>query len=205
MPKNFYVLPELPYGYVDLAPVMSEELLKIHHDKHHAAYVAGANAILEKMDKAHTGGAELDPKAELKALSFNIGGHVLHSLFWENLAPANNGGGGEPGGKLAEKIKEDFGGFENFKAGFIKIAMTVEGSGWAALTYCLKTNRLIPMQVEKHNTNLYPNFKIIMAIDAFEHAYYLDYKNDKARFFEAIWSVINWKIVDERYKQVASL
>ncbi len=204
MPKNFYSLPKLPYGYADLAPVMSEELLTIHHAKHHAAYVAGANAILEKMDKAHDGGAELDPKAELKALSFNIGGHVLHSLFWENLAPAGKGGGGEPDGELGERIKESFGSFERLKAGFTKIAMTVEGSGWAALTYCMKTGRLIPMQIEKHNTNLYPNFKIIMVIDAFEHAYYLDYKNEKAKFFEAIWNIINWKKVDERYRQVVS-
>ena len=196
---KFYTLPELPYAYDALAPYMSEEQLKIHHDKHHAAYVTGANGILEKLDKTKNEDAGVDVKAELKALSFNIGGHVLHSLFWENMAQADNGGGGEPSGKLAEVIKENFGSFDKFKEKFTKTAMTLEGSGWAALTYCLKTDRLLLMQIEKHNVNIYPMFKILMLVDAFEHAYYIDYKNEKAKFFEAFWKIINWGKVEERY------
>jgi len=198
MAEKFYTLPELPYGYGALAPVMSEEQLKIHHSKHHAAYVTGANAILEKFDKAHKGEMEINIKAELKALSFNIGGHVLHSLFWENLAPAGQGGGGEPSGKLADKIREDFGDFNRFKDEFNKTGISVEGSGWATLAYCKLTDRLLLMQTEKHSVNLYPNFNILMVADAFEHAYYIDYKNDRAKFFGAIWEVINWKKISER-------
>jgi len=177
---------------------MSEEQLKIHHDKHHAAYVTGANAILEKLDKAHKGEIELDLKAEIKALSFNIGGHVMHSLFWENLAPAGKSGGGEPTGKLADKIKEDFGSFDRFRDEFNKAGISVEGSGWAALAHCKLTGRLLLMQIEKHSVNLYPNFDILMVADAFEQAYYIDYKNDRAKFFGAIWEVINWKKISER-------
>ncbi|MFA6171229.1 MAG: superoxide dismutase [Patescibacteria group bacterium] len=198
MPQKLYSLPSLSYEYGALAPVMSEEQLKIHHDKHHAAYVIGANAILEKLDKVHKGEIEIDIKAELKALSFNIGGHVLHSLFWENLAPAGQGGGGEPSGKLADKIKEDFGDFNRFKDEFNKTGISVEGSGWAALAYCRLTDRLLLMQIEKHSVNLYPNFNILMVVDAFEHAYYIDYKNDRAKFFASIWDIINWEKVSER-------
>ena len=93
----FYSLPKLPYGYKDLEPYISEEQLTLHHDKHHQAYVTGANAILEKFDKAHKEGGDLDLKAALKELSFNIGGHILHSLFWENLAPKDKGGISRPG------------------------------------------------------------------------------------------------------------
>ena len=198
MAKGFYSLPELTYGYGDLAPYMSEEQLKIHHDKHHAAYVKGANAILEKLDKARTEGADLDMKATLKELSFQIGGHLLHSLYWKNLAPSGKGGGGEPSGKLAESIKEEFGGFERFKKEFTQAAASVEGSGWAALTFCRQTKRPIIMQIEKHNTNVYPMFAILMVIDVFEHAYYIDYKNERAKFIEAFWSIVNWVEVEKK-------
>jgi Fe-Mn family superoxide dismutase len=198
MAKGFYALPELTYGYGDLAPYMSEEQLKIHHDKHHAAYVKGANAILEKLDKARAEGADLDMKATLKELSFQIGGHLLHSLYWKNLAPSGKGGGGEPSGKLAESIKEEFGGFERFKKEFTQAAAGVEGSGWAALTFCRQTKRPIIMQIEKHNTNVYPMFAILMVIDVFEHAYYIDYKNERAKFIEAFWSIVNWVEVEKK-------
>lgn len=91
--EKFYVLPKLPFGYAELAPHMSEEQLKIHHGKHHQAYVNGANNILQKLDKARKENVEIDVKATLKELSWNIGGHLLHSLFWENLAPPGKGGG----------------------------------------------------------------------------------------------------------------
>ena len=196
--NKFYSLPDLPYGYKDLEPYMSEEQLKIHHDKHHAAYVKGANAILEKFDKVRSEGTELDIKAALKELSFQIGGHLLHSLFWANLAPAGKGGGGEPGGKLAEVLKSEFGSFERFKKEFTQAAVSVEGSGWAALTFCKQTQRPIIMQIEKHNTNVYPMFKILMVLDVFEHAYYIDYKNERAKFVEAFWSSVNWNEVNRR-------
>jgi Fe-Mn family superoxide dismutase len=194
---KFYVLPKLQYDYKDLAPYMSEEQLRIHHSKHHQAYVNGANAILEKLDKARKEGADLDIKSTLKELSFNIGGHLLHSLFWGNLAPPSKGGG-KPGGALYDALQKEFGSFERFKKEFTTAATSVEGSGWAALTLCKQTNRPIIMQVEKHNMNVYPAYRILMVLDVFEHAYYIDYKNERAKFVEAFWSIVNWDSINKR-------
>lgn len=199
--KKLYVLPELAYGYDALAPHISEELLRLHHDKHHAAYVSGANAILQRMDTARTDGLDFDTKATFKELSFHIGGHLLHSLFWENLAPADKGGD-KPSGAIARAIDEEYGSFERFKKVFSQTAISAEGSGWAALTFCRQTNRPIVMQVEKHNTNVYPMFRILMVLDVWEHAYYLDYKNDRAKFVEAFWNIVNWTEVNRRLEDL---
>jgi len=198
---NLYVLPKLPYGYKDLEPHISEEQLKIHHSKHHQAYVNGANAILQKIDKARKEGTDLDVKSTLKELSFNIGGHLLHSLFWDNLAPTGKGGG-TPRGILGDAIEKEFGSFERFKKEFSQAAVSVEGSGWAALTFCNQTKRLIIMQIEKHNTNIYPMFRILMVLDVFEHAYYIDYKNERAKFVDAFWNIVNWNEVNKRLKEL---
>jgi Fe-Mn family superoxide dismutase len=194
---KFYVLPKLPYKYDELKPYMSEEQLRIHHEKHHQAYVNGANAILQRVDKARKEGTDLDMRATLKELSFNIGGHLLHSLFWGNMAPTGKGGG-KPGGSLADMIEREFTSFDRFKREFTQAAISVEGSGWGALAFCRQTKRPMIMQIEKHNTNVYPDFKILMVLDVFEHAYYIDYKNDRAKFVEAFWNVVNWDKANER-------
>jgi len=199
-PTKLYVLPQLPYGYGDLAPYMSEEQLRVHHTIHHQAYVNGANAILRRLDAARKGNADIDIKAALKELSWNVGGHLLHSLFWRNLAPPGKGGG-KPGGKLADLIEDEFGSFERFRREFTQAAVSVEGSGWAALTICGQTGRLMIMQVEKHNTNVYPTFPILMVLDVFEHAYYIDYKNRRADFIEAFWNIVNWDEVSRRLEK----
>jgi len=200
-PTKFYVLPKLPYGYKDLEPYMSEQQLTIHHQKHHQAYVNGANAILERLDKARKDGTDMDVKATLKELSWNIGGHLLHSFFWSNLAPAGKGSSGKPSGALSDAIEKEFGSFERFKKEFTQAAVSVEGSGWAALTFCRQTRRLIIMQVEKHNTNVYPAFRILMVLDVFEHAYYIDYKNERAKFVDAFWNIVNWDEVNKRFEE----
>ena len=200
--NKFYALPELPYGLKDLEPYISEQQLTIHYQKHHQAYVNGANNILQKLDKARKENADLDVKSTLKELSFNIGGHVLHSVFWGNLAPAGKGGGGKPSGALGNALEKEFGGFDRFKKEFTQAATSVEGSGWAALTWCRQTGRPIIMQIEKHNTNVYPMFRILMVLDVFEHAYYIDYRNDRAKFVEAFWNIVNWDEVNERLKQI---
>src|SRR3989304_7904192 len=149
-----FSLPKLPYDPKALAPFLSEQQLTIHHDKHHMAYVNGANAIFEKLDKARKENAELDMKSTLKELSFHIGGHMLHSIFWENLAPAGKGGG-KAGGAIADMIDKEFGSFERFKMEFTKAAVSVEGSGWAALALQECVPRPVIMQIEKHNVNVY--------------------------------------------------
>jgi len=195
--NKLYALPQLPFGYKDLEPHMSEQQLTIHHQKHHQAYVNGANNILQKLDKARKENTDLDMKSTLKELSFNIGGHILHSKFWGNLAPASKGGE-KPSGALAAALEKEFGSFERFKKEFTQAATSVEGSGWAALTLCKQTGRPLVMQIEKHNTNVYPGYKILMVLDVFEHAYYLDYKNDRAKFVEAFWNIVNWTEIAKR-------
>jgi Fe-Mn family superoxide dismutase len=194
---KLYSMPKLPYKYEELKPYTSEEQLKIHYEKHHQGYVNGANAILQRIAKARTEGTDFDVKATLKELSWNIGGHYLHSLFWPNLAPSGKGGG-KPGSELGDVISKEFTSFERFKKEFTAAAGSVEGSGWAALSYCTQTNRPVIMQIEKHNTNVYPTFKILMILDVFEHAYYIDYRNERGKFVEAFWNIVNWGEVDMR-------
>ena len=196
---HFYSLPKLPYGYKELAPFMSEEQLRIHHEKHHQAYVTGANALFEKFEQARKAGGELDMKAALKELSFHIGGHLLHGLFWENLAPAGKGGGGKPAGVLGAAIDKEFGGFERFQKEFTQAAVSAEGSGWAALSWCRMSNRPLVMQIEKHNVDVCPALPVILAIDVWEHAYYLDYRNMRAKFVEAFWNIVNWAEANRRF------
>ena len=196
--NKFYSLPKLPYEYAALAPQISEEQLKLHHQKHHQAYVTGANAVLEKLDKARKENVDIDMKATLKELSFHIGGFKLHNLFWENLAPSGKGGGA-PNGELAKAITSEFSTFDRFKKEFTQAAASAEGSGWAALTFCRKTKRPLIMQIEKHNMNVFPGFGILMVLDVWEHAYYLDYRNDRAKFVNAFWDIVNWDVVAQRF------
>jgi Fe-Mn family superoxide dismutase len=197
-----FSLPKLPYDYNALEPYISETQLKLHHDKHHQAYVNGANADFEKLDKARKENAEVDAKAVLKDLSFNVGGHLLHSIFWENMAPAAKGGGGQPGGAIADAINKEFGSFDQFKKEFTKAAATTEGSGWAALAVHPCIDRPLIMQIEKHNVNVYPTFRILMVLDVWEHAYYVDYKNERAKFIEAFWNIVNWDKVNKNLSLV---
>ncbi|MCX5834651.1 MAG: superoxide dismutase [Deltaproteobacteria bacterium] len=196
---HLYSLPKLSYGYKDLEPYISQQQLQIHHEKHHQAYVTGANAILERIDQARKEKADLDVKATLKELSFHIGGHVLHTLFWGNLAPPGKSGA-KPEKILATAIDKEFGSLEQFKKEFTQAAVSVEGSGWAVLSFCRLTNRPIIMQIEKHNVNVYPMFTILMVLDLWEHAYYLDYKNLRAKFVEAFWNIVNWEEVRGRFE-----
>jgi Fe-Mn family superoxide dismutase len=159
--------------------------------------VTGANAIFDRLDKARQAGTDLDMKATLRELSFQAGGHILHHLFWQNLAPAAKAVK-EPGGVLAEALKNEFGSFERFKKEFSSAAVSAEGSGWAALARCGMTGRLLIMQIEKHNVNVYPHIRILLVLDVWEHAYYLDYKNERPRFVEAFWNIVNWDEVNKR-------
>lgn len=203
MKKNnnkFYSLPDLRYDYDALVPFVSEEQLRIHHLKHHAGYVAGVNASFEKLEQAREENVDLDMKSALKNQAFHIGGYLLHCLFWNNLTPTTDGGA--PEGKISQAINNEFGSFERFQKEFSQTALNTEGSGWAALVYCKCTNRPLLMQIEKHNMNVYPTFKILLVLDVWEHAYYIDYKNDRGKYIEAFWKIVNWKKVEERFERV---
>lgn len=199
MKNKFYSLPNLKYDYGDLEPFMSKEQLSLHHDKHHLAYVNGANSILERMEKARKENKELDFKAVLKELSFHRNGHLLHCLFWDNMRKSKEKN--MPEGYLLEAIKEEFSSFERFKTEFSKAAVSVEGSGWAALAYDKETNRLLIMQIEKHNLNIIAGTELLLVLDVWEHSYYLDYKNDRQKFIDGFWDIISWQEVSERFKK----
>jgi Fe-Mn family superoxide dismutase len=196
-----YELPQLPYAYNALEPYIIEEIMRLHHTKHHQAYVNGANAALEKIEKAAKGEIQIDVRAVLRDLSFNLDGHKLHSIFWPNMAPPGKGGG-KPGGAIADKINAEFGSFENFKKLFSDAAKTVEGVGWALLLYDPEVDRLVLTQIEKQNLMHLAELPILLAIDVWEHAYYLQYKNDRASYVDNWWNVVNWDDVEKRFSKV---
>jgi superoxide dismutase, Fe-Mn family len=190
MPQTTYKLPDLSYDYGALEPHISGKVMELHHDKHHATYVKGVNTALEKLDDVR----QKDDFATLsklqKDLAFNLSGHVLHSLFWENLSPD---GGGEPKkGALLDQIVKDMGSFENFKSHMTQAASSIQGSGWALASWDPMGQVILIQQVYDHQGNHGQGTMPLLAIDAWEHAYYLQYKNVKADFFEAIWNVFNW-------------
>ena len=192
-----YRLPELAYDYSALEPHISGRIMELHHDKHHATYVEGANKTLEQLDEARDKGDFTRLAAFEKALAFNLSGHILHSLFWQNMMPK---GGGKPEGELAEALERDFGGFDSFKKQLSQAAATIMGSGWAALVWEPLGGRLLTTQIYDHQSNLSQGGIPLLVIDAWEHAFYLQYENRKAEFFEAVWKVWNWKDVAQRFR-----
>jgi Fe-Mn family superoxide dismutase len=191
-----YTLPDLRYDYGALEPHISGKIMELHHDKHHAAYVKGANTALEKLDEARDKEDYTRLGALEKALAFNLSGHVLHSLFWQNLTPK---GGGRPSGELAAAIDEHFGGFEKLKRQMTEVAGTIMGSGWAALVWEPVGRRLLTTQIYDHQSNLAQGGVPILVLDAWEHAFYLQYQNRKTEFFDAIWNVWNWQDAADRF------
>ena len=178
-----YELPELDYAYDALEPHISAEIMELHHSKHHAGYVAEANADAIR--------------ALSKNLAFNLGGHTNHSIFWKNLSP---NGGGEPTGELAEAINRDFGSFEAFQEHFNGAALGLQGSGWAVLGYDHIAGRLVVEQMTDQQGNLSINLTPLLLLDMWEHAFYLQYKNVKADYVKAVWNVFNWDEVAKRYE-----
>jgi len=185
-------LPPLPYAYDALEPVISAEIMTLHHDKHHAGYVKGLNEAEAALAEARTANDYLLVQYLSRKAAFNGGGHYLHSMFWKVMASPKNGGGGEPTGALADKIAEDFGSFSNFKAHFSAAAKSVEGSGWGLLHYRPEDNRLVVLQAENQQKLSPWGTTPILGIDVWEHAYYLDYKNDRGAYVEAWWDIVNW-------------
>ena len=197
-----YELPDLPYAYDALEPHISEEIMTLHHDKHHATYVAGANAALEALEAERNGEANPDRlRALSKNLAFNLGGHTNHSIFWKNMAP---NAGGNPIGEIAEAIDRDFGSFEAFKKQFAGVATGLQGSGWAVLGYDHIAGRLIIQQLTDQQGNVSVDFTPVLMLDMWEHAFYLQYKNVKADYVEAWWNVVNWDDVNERYAKASA-
>jgi superoxide dismutase, Fe-Mn family len=192
-----YVLPELDYDFGALEPHITGRLLELHHDKHHKAYVEKANQTLEKLAEAREKEDFSGLSGLEKALAFNLSGHVLHSIFWKNLRPR---GGDAPSGELARAIARDFGSFEHFKKQLTEVASNIMGSGWAALIWEPLAGRLLTCQIYDHQSNLSQGGIALMVIDAWEHAYYIQYENQKQEFFKAVWNLWNWDDVAARFE-----
>ncbi|MGQ0505330.1 MAG: superoxide dismutase [Myxococcaceae bacterium] len=190
-----YVLPELRYDYGALEPHISGKIMELHHDKHHRTYVDAANQTIEKLIEARKKN-EFETIAQLERnLAFNVSGHVLHSVFWQNLTP---NGGGDPQGELATIITRDFGSFEILKKQMNQVAATIMGSGWSALVWDPVVKRLGTTQIHDHQSQITQAGIPLLVIDAWEHAYYLQYQNEKAKFFDAVWNLWNWDDVAKR-------
>jgi Fe-Mn family superoxide dismutase len=197
-----YELPELPYDYSALEPHYSAEVLQLHHDKHHQAYVDGANTTFEKLGEARDSGNFGTINQLEKNMAFHLSGHVLHSLLWSNMSPD---GGGDPEGELAAAVKESFGSVDALRAQMSEVANNVQGSGWATLAWEPLSGRLIVEQVYDHQGNVGQGGPPLLALDMWEHAFYLQYKNVKKDWVDAFWNIVNWPDVAGRFDRVRSL
>ncbi|MDR1428407.1 MAG: superoxide dismutase [Bifidobacteriaceae bacterium] len=193
-----YTLPDLPYDYSALEPAISGRIMHLHHDKHHAAYVAGANQALEQIAEAQATGQFGAIGPLQKNLAFNLAGHVNHTIFWTNLAPQAPDG---PEGDLANAIASTFGSFDAFKAHFTAVATSIQGSGWAMLSWDPLAPRLFVQQVYDHQSNIVSGSVPLLLLDMWEHAFYLDYLNVKADYVRAFWGIVDWPGVARRYAQ----
>ena len=196
-----YVLPDLPYDYAALEPAITGEILELHHGQHHAAYVKGANDTLERL-------AEVRERSDFSSLvglektfAFNLSGHVLHTIFWDNLSPD---GGDRPDGELASAIDEHFGSFDAFARQLSSATATVQGSGWGVLAWEPLSQRLVVEQVYDHHGNVGMNTTPILVFDAWEHAYYLQYRNVRPDYVQKLWSLVNWTDVARRFAAARS-
>lgn len=194
-----YVLPELPYAYNALEPHYDEQTVRIHHDLHHKAYVDGLNNALTKLDDARNQGDFALIKHWEKELAFHGSGHILHTLFWENLTPQSSG---SPSEDLLDQINMDFGSLESFKKQFGSAAAAVEGSGWAVLAWQPQLGKLLVLQVEKHQDLTVWGAVPLLILDVWEHAYYLKYQNRRAEWIAAWWNIVNWDVVKQRFTAV---
>jgi len=195
-------VPPLPYDYNALEPHIDEQTMRIHHDKHHAAYVNNLNAALEKHPELQNKSADdlvkginTVPEDIRAAVRNNGGGHVNHTMFWEIMGP---GKGGAPSGPIADAIKSTFGDFEKFKAQLNDAGVKRFGSGWAWLIDV--GGKLAIESTANQDSPLMEGKKPILGVDVWEHAYYLKYQNRRPDYLAAWWNVVNWDAVNKRFK-----
>jgi len=198
---SIYTLPELPYDYAALEPHISAKIMELHHDKHHANYVAGANTALEKLEAAREAGDFAAINLWEKNLAFNLGGHTNHSIFWTNMT---GDGASRPEGNLADAINEFFGSFDKFREHFTNVALTIQGSGWAILAWDTVGKRLIIEQLYDQQGNISVALIPVLQLDMWEHAFYLDYQNVKGDYVKAFWNIVNWADVQARFERAVS-
>jgi len=191
-------LPPLPYDYNALEPHIDEQTMRLHHDKHHLAYVNGLNTAEAKLAEAREKNDYALVKHWEREAAFHGAGHFLHCIFWENMSPK---GGGKPSGALADAIASRFGSFENFLAHFKAAGTAVEASGWVLLVRNNVTNALDILTAEKHQNLSQWVGTPLLVCDVWEHAYYLKYQNNRGAYVEAFTKVINWDDVSKRFEK----
>lgn len=194
-----FELPGLPYDFNELEPVISAEIMQLHYSKHHQAYVNNLNTALEKREEAQSKGDVAQIIVQDKAIKFNGGGHVNHSIFWTNLAPIGKGGGEPPKGELAKAIKERFGSLEAFIEKMSTWTGAIQGSGWGWLGYCKELKTLEFTTCANQDPLSLEGLIPLLGIDVWEHAYYLQYKNVRADYIKNIWKIVHWENVEQRY------
>lgn len=193
-----YKLPPLPYGYDALEPLYEERTLRIHHDKHHAGYVRGLNSTLEKLEKARQSGDYSSIKALSRDLAFNGSGHVLHTLFWNSMSPDQL----DMPESLSQAITKSFGSVEAAKKQFAAATKAVEGSGWGVLAYEPMAEKLLIFQAEKHQNLTMWGVTPLLVCDVWEHAYYLQYANNRGEWVDNFFKMANWPFAAHRLEAV---
>ena len=191
-----YSLPDLSYDYGALDPHISGKIMELHHSKHHAAYVAGANKALDQLEEARANESFGTINQLEKDLAFHLGGHINHSIFWKNLSPD---GGDKPTSDLGAAIDDNFGSFDAFRAQFNAAALGLQGSGWAILAWESLAKKLVVVQLYDQQSNIPASLIPILQLDMWEHAFYLDYLNVKADYVKAFWNIANWADAQERF------
>lgn len=200
MSKKFE-LPKLPYALDALEPVINAEIMNLHYNKHHNAYVTNLNLALEKYEEAEKKG-DIDAQISLQPqIRFNGGGHINHSIFWSNLAPKNEGGGEPPKGEFAAFLQKQFGSLDQFIQEFSAQTVAIQGSGWGWLAFNPKKKRLEILTCQNQDPLSATGLVPLLGIDVWEHAYYLQYKNVRADYVKAIWQIVNWRNVEERFNK----
>jgi Fe-Mn family superoxide dismutase len=192
-----YTLPDLGYDFAALEPNISGRIMELHHDKHHKAYVDGANTALAKLAEARDANDFGNVNKLQKDLAFNLAGHVNHTIFWTNLSPD---GGDKPTGDLASAIDDQFGSFDKFVAHFTAAAAGIQGSGWGALVWDSLGQKLLVQQYYDHQGNFATGTIPLLLLDMWEHAFYLDYVNVKADYIKAFWNIADWSNVQSRFE-----
>ncbi|MEK5234657.1 Fe-Mn family superoxide dismutase [Paenibacillus sp. FSL L8-0470] len=202
VPIGGHKLPPLPYAYNALEPYIDEKTMTIHHDKHHQSYVDGLNKAEIKLAEARkTNDFDLVKHWE-RELAFNGAGHYLHTIFWNVMSPQ---GGGRPTGALLDAIERSFGSYDAFKTQFTEAANKVEGGGWAILVWSPRSRRLEILTAEKHQNLSQWDVVPLLALDVWEHAYYLKHQNNRAAYIQDWWKVVNWPYVSQRYAAARKL
>lgn len=202
VPIGEHTLPPLPYSYNALEPTISREIMQLHHDKHHASYVKGLNKAEKEMKKARERNDYDLIKHWEREAAFNGAGHYLHTIFWTIMSP---NGGGKPSGKLAKEINSSFGSYEMFKKHFSESAKNVEAVGWTLLVWAPRSHRLEILQAEKHQNLSQWDVIPLLVLDVWEHAYYLQYKNERGKYVDNWWKLVNWPEVEKRYAEASKL